>query len=253
MFAHPFFYQISLLRFDSFSDKSRFYAWFGGICSDLGSIFGPMKPHHFSVGHFGQKHHLTGRRLSHWPIGPPRNSLCTGRWSSLHSLDHEGRIFLDLERWGGCWFRWPVSQKGAQMGLANLEMIVTQKGWHQQVILLSKWPIAKLLSLMIEATSLGWFKGGATSNQLYRSHLLIYHDLIMTGKHIPAEISLESTRWQQTWIPWIDIPRIFHDFCSLNPRGAHAVSSHLGLGLCRAPQGIDGWGGGLASGPHKNG
>lgn len=25
------------------------------------------------------------------------NSLCTGRWSSLHSLDHEGRIFLDLE------------------------------------------------------------------------------------------------------------------------------------------------------------
>eukprot|EP00435_Cladocopium_sp_Y103_P037012 s410_g9.t1 len=25
------------------------------------------------------------------------NSLCTGRWSSLHSLDHEGRIFLDLD------------------------------------------------------------------------------------------------------------------------------------------------------------
>ena len=25
------------------------------------------------------------------------NSVCTGRWSSLHSLDSEGRIFLDLD------------------------------------------------------------------------------------------------------------------------------------------------------------
>ena len=50
--------------------------------------------------------------VTHWTNGP-RNSLCTGRWSSLHSLDHEGRIFLDLERCDG--------------------------GWHPQVVLLSKW------------------------------------------------------------------------------------------------------------------
>ncbi len=60
------------------------------------------------------------------------NSLCTGRWGSLHSFDHEGRIFIDLDQPKSMWLAWKIH--GSRHNSVFYEMKMSHIGKTSQVL-----------------------------------------------------------------------------------------------------------------------